>query len=72
MQPVTDLDEDDPDVITHGQQQFLEILCLSGGIVSKDATTDFGQSFYDLGNFITKNILNIFNGIIRIFNDVMK
>ena len=42
VESVADFDEDDPYVVAHGEQQFLEVLCLCRGMVAEDASTDFG------------------------------
>ena len=72
MQSVAYLDEDNADVITHGKQQFLEVLSLCRSPISEDTTADLGQSVYDLSNLFAKDVLYIFNGIVGIFNDIME
>ena len=36
MKTVGDLDEDNPDIVGHGEQQLLEVLCLRRGTVAED------------------------------------
>ena len=72
MQAVAYLDEDNSNVIAHGQQQFLEVFSLRRSPFSEDASADFGQSVYDLGNFRAEDILDILNGIVGVFHDIME
>ena len=67
MESVGYLDKDDTDVITHGQQQFFEILCLS-----RSSVTEYAAGyFYDLGNLRAEQVLNIFYCVVGIFNYIM-
>ena len=72
MQTVTDFDEDYADVVTHRQQQFLEILCLCRGLFAKDAATDLGQSVDNLCYLGTKDVLDVLSGIVGILHDIME
>ena len=72
MKPVRDFYEDNPNVIAHGQQQFLECLCLERSPLAEDASGYFGQSFNDVGDFFTKEITDIFVGIVCVFFNVMQ
>ena len=71
MQAVTNFNEDNANVITHGKQQFLEVFGLCRGMISKYSTAYFCQSVYDLGNLLAKNILNVFDGIIGILYHIV-
>ena len=72
MQAVGYLDKDDTDVVGHGKQQLLEVLCLCGSPVSEDAAGNLGQSVHDLGNLRAEDILDIFHRIIGIFHHIVQ
>ena len=72
MQTIADLDEDDTDIIAHGEQEFLEVFCLRRSLISKDTTADFGQSIYNLCYFSTEDIGDVFYCIVSIFHHVME
>ena len=72
MQAVGNFDEDNAYVITHGQQKLLKRFSLKWSPVTKDATGNFGKSFYDIGHFGTEKITDILVGIIRIFFNIMQ
>jgi hypothetical protein len=72
VQTVTNLDEDDTDIIAHRQQQFLEILRLGRGLLTEDTATDLGQSVDNLCNLSPEDVFYVLNGVVGIFNNVME
>ena len=72
MESVTDLDEDHADVITHREQQLLEVLSLRRGMVAKDTAADLGKSINDLCDLLPKDILDVLSGIVRVLHDIME
>ena len=72
VQTVADLDEDDTDIIAHGEQEFLEVFSLRRSLISKDTTADLGQSIYNLCYFSTEDIGDVFYCIVSIFHHVME
>ena len=72
VQTVGDLDQDNPDIITHRQQQLAEILRLGRGLATKNTTGDLRQSIDNLGDLVAKHITDILYRIFRILDDIMK
>ena len=72
MQSVADFDENHSNIVAHGEQEFLEILSLCRSLVSKDSTTDFGESVNDLGNLFAEDIADIFYGVVGIFHHIVQ
>ena len=72
VQAVGNLDEDDTDVVAHGQQQLFEILGLRRGTVAEDAAGDFGQSVHNLGNLVAEDVFDVLYGIVRILHHVVQ
>ena len=72
VQAVTNLDQDDSDVITHGEQQFLEVLGLCRSLVSEDATTNLGESVNNLRNLWPEDVRNVFYGVVGIFDNIVE
>ena len=66
MQSVADFYQDDPDVIAHGEQKLLEVLCLSGCLVAKDAAADFCQSIDNHGYLRAEDVLYVLYGIVGV------
>ena len=71
MQPVGNLDENHPDVVAHGQQQFLERLGLGRRLVAEDASRYFRKPVYDLSDFRTENVRDVFHGVVSVFYHVV-
>ena len=72
VQPVGYLYEDNADVVGHGKQQFLEVLCLRRGAVAEDAARNFGQSVNDLGDFGAEDVFDILDGVIGVFHHIVQ
>ena len=72
VQTVANLDEDDTDVLAHGQQQLLEVLCLCGSLFTKDATADFCQSVYYLCYLGTEDVGQVFASIVSILHHIVQ
>ncbi len=72
VQTVADFDEDDADVIAHGEQQFLEVLCLCRCLFAEDASTDFGQTFHYLCYLRSEDVLNVLGGVVGVFHHVVE
>ena len=72
MQTVGNLDEDDTDVLAHGEQQLLEVLCLCRSLFAKDAATDLSQTVDDLRNLRAEHVFNVLNSIFGVFDHVVQ
>ena len=72
MQPVGNLDENHPDVVAHGQQQFLERLGLGRRLVAEDASRYFRKPVYNLSDFRTENVGDVFHGVVGVFHHVVE
>ena len=72
MQAVCYLDKNDPDVVRHGEQQLLEVLCLCRSAVTEDSTGYFSQSVHNLGDLRTKDILDVFHCVISVLYHIMQ
>ena len=71
MQPVGQLHQNHPNVIRKRQQHFTEILRLLRRSIFKPAGY-FGQAVNDLGDFFTKQPLNVLDTHVRILDNVMQ
>ena len=72
MQAVTNLDEDDTDVVAHREQQLLEVLGLCRCLLAEDAAADFRQSIDYLSHLGTEDVLDILGSIVGILNNVVQ
>ena len=72
MQTVANLDKDNADVLTHGEQQLLEVLSLCRSLFAEDTTRNLSQSIDNLCNFRAENILNILCSVVSIFHYIME
>ena len=72
MQTVGYLDEDNPDIVGHGEQQLLEVLCLRRGTVAEDTAGNLCQPVYNLGDFGTEDVFNILYGVVGVLHHIMK
>ena len=72
METVTNLDEDDTDVIAHGEQELLEVLCLCRSLVAEDTATDLGQSIDNLCYLGTEDIGDVFHRVVGVFHHVVQ
>ena len=72
VQTVGYLNQDHTDILAHGEQQLLEVLCLSRGLFAKDASADLCQSVDDLCNLRTEHVLDILNGEVGILHNIVE
>ena len=72
MEAVADLDENYADVITHGEQQFLEVLCLCRSLFTKNTTGDFRQAINNLCYFGSENVGNIFHSVVGVLHHIVE
>ena len=72
MQTVANLDKDDANVVAHGKQQLLEVLCLGRGLFSEDTAADLGQSVHNLRYLRAKDVLDVLCGVVGVFHHVVQ
>ena len=72
MKTVAYLNKDHADVVTHREQQLLEVLSLGRSLFTEDTTADLGQTVNNLCDLLTEDILNVLNGIVGILHHIMK
>ena len=72
VQAVGYLDKYHADVVTHGEEQFLEALCLCRRLVSEDSTRYLGESVGNLCYLGTEYILDILHRVVGILYHIMK
>ena len=72
MKAVADLNQDDADVVAHGQQQLAERLSLCRCLLAKDAARDFREAIYDLRNLRTEEVLQVGNGELGVLHHVVQ
>ena len=72
VQAVTYLDEDDADVIAHGEEQLLEVLGLGRSLVAEDTSADLRQSVDNLRHLGAEDVLDILGGVVGIFHHVVQ
>ena len=72
MKAVGNLDEDDADVVAHGEENLLERLCLHRGAVTKEATRHLGDAFHDVGHFLAEEIGHVFAGVVGVFDHIVE
>ena len=72
MQSVANLDENHSDIIAHGEQEFLEILCLPRCFVAEDSTAYLGESVNDLCYLFAEDVADVFYGVIGVFHHVVQ
>ena len=72
VQTITYLDENDADVVAHGEQQLLKVLSLCRGFVAKDTTANLGKTIYNLGYLLTKDVGDVFYSIVGVFHYVVQ
>ena len=72
VQSVAYLDEDDTYVVAHGEQQFLEVLCLCRCLFAEDSTADFCQSVNDLRYFCAEDVFDVFGSIVGVFHHIVQ
>ena len=72
MESVAYFDEDDTYVVAHGEQQFLEVLCLCRCLFAEDSTADFCQSVNDLRYFCAEDVFDVFGSIVGVFHHIVQ
>ena len=72
VKAVGNLDEDDADVVAHGEENLLERLCLHRGAVAKEATRHLGDAFHDVGHLLAEEIGHVFAGVVGVFDHIVE
>ncbi len=72
MEPVRELDDDDPRILGDGQQQLPIILDLLFGRRAEGEVRDLGQAFNDGGDLGTELAGDVFCAHIRVFHDIVQ
>ena len=72
MEAVGYLDKYDTDVITHREQEFLEVLSLSRSMVTENTTGNLRQSVNDLRNLRTEHIFDVLDCVVGILNYIVE
>ena len=72
VQPVGQLDQDDPDVIHHGQQHLAEVLGLSFFARREPNGANLGDAFDDMGDLGAEQLTNPVDGRQGVFDDVVE
>ena len=72
MQTVANLDKYDANIIAHGEEQFLEVFRLGRCSITKNATANLRESIHNLGDFVTKDIFDVFYRIVCVFHHIVQ
>ena len=72
VKTVAYLNDDNTNVVTHREQQLLEVLGLCRSLFAEDTTTDLCKSVNNLCNLCTEDILDVFNGVVGILNNIVQ
>ena len=72
VQTIGELDQDDADVVDHGQQHLAEVLCLPFLARRERDGADLGHPFDHVGDFGTEVLLNLLDRRQGVFDDVMQ
>ena len=72
VETVGNLDEDDTDVVTHHQEEFLEGFGLKRCAVAEDATGNLGDSFHNVCHFLSEKVAEVLVGIVRVLFHVVE
>ena len=71
VQSVAYLDDDHADIITHGEQQLLEVLGLCRCLFAEDSAADLCQTVNNLGYLGTEDVLDVLHGIVGILYHIV-
>ena len=72
VQPVGHFDEDDADVLAHGEQQFLEVFGLTRGSVAEDTSRNLCQSVNNLGNLGAKDVGDVLHRVVGVLHHIVQ
>ena len=72
VQAVRNLDEDDTDVVAHGEKQFLERLCLCRCLVAEDASRNLGEAVHNLCHLLAEDVADVLGGIVGVLHHVVE
>ena len=72
VQAVGNLDEDDADVIAHGEQELFERLRLGGSLVAEDAARNLGQPVNNLRDFRAEDVGDVFHRVVGVFHHIVQ
>ena len=72
VQTVGHLDQHNPDILRHGEQQLAEILRLCRSLVAENTPRYFRKPLNQLRNLLSEILLYILNGILRILHYIVE
>ncbi len=72
VEAVGHFDEDYADVLAHGEEKFTEVLGLDRCFVAEDAARDFGETVDNLCYLWAEVLLDVFDGVVGVFDDVVE
>ena len=72
VETVCNLDDDNTNVVVHGDEQFFEVLSLRRCVFSENATRNFSESVHNLCDFLTEHIFDVLDGVVSVFHDIME
>ena len=72
VQAVGHLDENDPDILRHGEQQPPEVLGLGRGLVAEDTARNFGQSVDNRGYLLAEVVLDVLDGVLGVLDYIVE
>ena len=72
MEPVRQLDQDDPDVVHHGQEHLAKILRLPGFLGVEAELVDLGEPVDDVGNVPAEILFDLLQWNDRVLHDVVQ
>ena len=72
VEPVGQLDQDDSDVVHHGQEHLAKILRLAGFLGVKAELVDLGEPVDDVGNVLAEFLFDLLQRSDRVLHDVVQ
>ena len=72
VQTVSKLDDDDPDVLGHGDEHLADVLRLLLLVGGQRDFTEFGDAVDELGDLIAKNVREVAQSDVGIFDGVVQ
>ena len=72
VQAVSHLYEHDANVLAHGEEELAEVFCLRGGFVAEYAAGYLGESAYEFGNLFAELLLDVLDGVVGVFDNVVQ
>ena len=72
VQAVAYLDKYYAYVVAHGEQQFLEVLCLCRCLFTEYAAANLGESIHNLCHLGTEDVLDVLHGVVGVLHHVVQ